>query len=388
MAQKQLTIGLVCSTAETVDKNPNGYKGAERVIALLGKHYTQNQKGHKVILFAADGSESYGEFVSLGRRLWSYQYTKKDVEEANERTLEVLYNYRNSLDIIHSHTDITLYAKDLFGIPSINTIHGDVPPDGMPVVNGRNIVFISNAQKEAFLDRFQNVPEIQNAPVVYNGLDIQDFTPSYEPGKHLMFLGRISPDKGMHIAIDVATALRTTLVSFHRLPTSGVDDIFANKDRHYHEMEILPRLRNNTFVESYEDPQPTEARDTFLRDSIALIAPSGYPYSKADWTEPFGLNVLEALASGTPAIVYNKGGPVEIVQDGISGYVCKNPAQMVDAVRDVMRRGKAMRYSARRRAFAFSAEKMAEKYLQHMHLLLRGDDPKNIESILGMSEKA
>lgn len=361
------TIGIVAGPALDIKSRFDGYGGTERVIPLLADGLVE--KGYKVVLFAPDGSDTKADHVPTGRALWTYKNynaTRKDFEQAMERTFSTVRSYYNSnnLDVIHFHVDNSLADPRFRSMPTVNTLHGDpiacgeILKDNYLRSEGKPVVFISNTQR----DRMQYVAK-DSSYVVYNAINMKEFSPSYDPGKYLVYLGRISEEKGLAVALDVAHVTHSKIVVLAREP-----DKVAVNDQYYYKSEIKPRLRLYGDEVKLELDRPRDEIARYLRGSFALIGPSGYPPSK--WAEPFGLFIVEANASGTPAIVYNKGGPAELVVEGKNGYKCDTISEMVRAVDKIKNTsghfsGVSLRLNSRVMAEQrFNPEKMVDDYLK------------------------
>ena len=150
---------------------------------------------------------------------------------------------------------------------------------------------------------------------VYNGIDLANFHFRPNPGDYLVFLGRISPekrpDRAIEIARDVGMPLRIA---------AKVDPA----DRDYYEHAIAPMIRECSLVEYVGEVNECE-KDLLLGGAYAYLFP-------IDWPEPFGLTMVEAMATGTPVIAYRAGSVPEVVIDGETGVVCDRLREMIDAV--------------------------------------------------------
>ena len=382
MATKErMKIGIIAPPFLPIVSNMSGYGGTERVVAQLV--IGLSDRGHKVTLFASEGSSIPSpnvNIVTVGPALWSKSesggrtVTNEQIKDGIKRSLDVACRYASKLDVIHSHLDESLQDRRFGRIPTLNTIHGDVRSMNVQVrnasFNNRPLAFISKSQERM-------VPTANSMGVVYNGINPNSFTPSYKPGDYLVFLGRVSPEKGMHVALDVAKATGTKIVAMYREPILNDGDEVANSDWRYYKEYVKPRFELcNGLLERVVDPK-VEVRDQILRGALALIGPSGAPPST--WSEPFGLFVVEAMASGTPAIVYNKGGPAEIVINGETGYIARSTtekgviAEMSTAVEKLKAMGSYPRLKSRLRVEKqFSTDKMAEGYEDaYRHVLRR-----------------
>jgi glycosyltransferase involved in cell wall biosynthesis len=181
---------------------------------------------------------------------------------------------------------------------------------------------------------------------VYHGLPESLHTFYPHPGKYLAFLGRISPEKGVERAIEVAR--RTGI------PLKIAAKIYE-EDRNYFDRVIQPLLSANASIVEFMGEVGGAAKDEFLGRALALLFP-------IDWPEPFGLVMIEAMACGTPVIAWRKGSVPEIMQDGKTGFVVDS---LEDAVRCIPRLTSIRREDCRR-VFQkrFRAERMATDYLR------------------------
>ena len=195
---------------------------------------------------------------------------------------------------------------------------------------------------------------------IYHGIDIEAYAFNPRPGKYLAYLGRISPEKGLDTAIRVARRTGLPLKIAARMPLPYTDDPNVRADWLYYEQQVLPLLGgvDVQFVGEVDDPRKSE----LLRNAKALLFP-------IQWPEPFGLVMPEALACGTPVVAFRQGSVPEVVEQGVTGFICDNEDEMVDAVghlREIDRR--RCRSEAERR---FSPASMAEQYERVYEQLVR-----------------
>jgi glycosyltransferase involved in cell wall biosynthesis len=198
------------------------------------------------------------------------------------------------------------------------------------------------------------------ATTVYHGLplDLYPFHSSQAPPPFLLFLGRISPEKRPDSAIRIACQTGLPL----RI-AAKVDPV----DQAYFETTIRPLL-DHPLIEFMGEVNETQKR-VLLGDALALLFP-------IDWPEPFGLVMIEALACGTPVIARRRGSVPEIVQDGVTGYVCETEEEMVTAVQKVA----LLKREACRRAFVerFSVQRMAQDYIKVYEVCLEYGDMQRV----------
>jgi glycosyltransferase involved in cell wall biosynthesis len=212
------------------------------------------------------------------------------------------------------------------------------------------LVSISNDQRRP-------IPDADWQATVYHGLprDLHRFRE--RPGTYLAFLGRISPEKRVDRAIEIARQAG--------LPLKIAAKIYPEERAYYHE-SIEPLLGDcRSFVE-FVGEVGGAAKDEFLGNAKALLFP-------IDWPEPFGLVMIEALACGTPVVGWRNGSVPEIIDHGTTGYVVESIDEAVDAVAKIDRISRA----ACRRAFEarFHAGRMAREYVEVYRRLIQ--DPWN-----------
>ena len=332
-----MRIAQVAPLAEAVP--PPGYGGTERVVHYLTEELVR--EGHEVTLFASGDSQTSAELVPCSPRSLRTDEAVVDPLAHWVVQLEAVAKHASRFDILHWHIDYFHFPMSRrLGVPNVTTLHGrlDIPdlagvyaefPD-MPVVS------ISDDQREP-------LPNANWVATVHHGMPPDDLEPHPEPGEYLAFLGRISPEKRADRAIEVA---RRAGMPLHI--AAKVDD----QDRYYFEREIEPLLgaEHVTFIGEIGP----EEKNEFLGRARALLFP-------IDWSEPFGLVMIESMASGTPVIAYRSGSVPEVIADGVSGFIVEDIDGAVDAVGrlDELDRG-AVRADFERR---FSAERMAHDYL-------------------------
>jgi glycosyltransferase involved in cell wall biosynthesis len=224
-------------------------------------------------------------------------------------------------DLIHNNFDyLPLTYARLIRTPMLTTIHGFSEPDILRVYRDHKdtyFVSISDADRDS---------ELPYVATVYNGIDLSNITFREEPGDKLVFFGRIHPDKGVHLAIEVAKKC-------------GMDLIIAGiiQDHGYFDALLRPHLNNSTV--QYIGPVDPVQRDALLRESLAVLHLNTI-------AERFGLVMAESMAAGVPVIAMDLGSCREVIADGRTGYLVNG---VDEAVRAVARIGKIDRKACRRR---------------------------------------
>jgi glycosyltransferase involved in cell wall biosynthesis len=316
---------------------PQKYGGTERVVSALTEELVR--RGHEVTLFASGDSITSARLVSVYPR--ALRAAKlKDLYGTNIWTLfniGMAYEHQDEFDIIHDHNSfLALPTANIARVPVVMTCHGPFTPENRHIfktLRKPHLVTISNAQA--------TVPDLNYAGTVYNGLDLAPYPFSAEHDGYLLFVGRISREKGLHIAIEVALNVNMPLIIAAKL-----DDV----DRTYFEQQVEPFLSEKIRWIGEVDE---EERNQLMSRAFCLV-------HAATWREPFGLTLIEAMACGCPVLGTNMGSIPEIVVDGKTGYVVNSVEEMIDAIYAM---GTIDRSECRRHALAhFSAKRMTEEY--------------------------
>jgi len=334
-----MRIAVIAPLAESVP--PSRYGGTERVVSYLVEELVR--RGLEVTLYASGDSRTSARLVPCCRRALRLDESVRDPTPHMAAMLARVRREAHRYDLLHFHTDylqFPIFADQLE--QTLTTLHGRLDLPDLPVIfkayPHAPLVSISDAQRRPFA-RLQ----LDWRATVHHGLPIDLYRPAFRPGEHLLFLGRISPEKRPDRAIRIARAAGLPL-----LVAAKVDAA----DRTYHEREIAPLLRTDgvRFLGEVDDRE----KETLLQNARALLFP-------IDWPEPFGLVMIEAMACGTPVIAWRHGSVPEVIEEGVTGFVVESEAEAVEAVercRSLDRQRIRARFEAR-----FTAERMAADYL-------------------------
>lgn len=287
---------------------PPAYGGTESVIANLANGL--RARGHDVTLFTV------GTSTSPVRRLHLFDQPIEPMGQAVPEAAHVLAAYEAlaDMDVIHDHTVIGPLVAGRAGIrtpPVVTTNHGPFTELTRPILaeiaRTASVVAISNDQAS----RAQGVPI---AAVIHHGVDLDSYRAGPGSGGYLVFIGRMSPEKGVDRAVRIARAAG--------LPLRIISKMREDAERDYFEHCVRPLL-------SASDPLPEELgladRIDALRDATGLLNPIA-------WHEPFGLVMAESLAAGTPVVVSRRGAAPEIVTDRLTGFLCSTEQQAVCSI--------------------------------------------------------
>jgi glycosyltransferase involved in cell wall biosynthesis len=294
---------------------PKLYGGTERVVSWLTEELVR--LGHEVTLFASGDSRTTAKLIAAcPEALWR-DNACRDTLPHHVRLLELVFEDVSRFDVIHFHCDYLHFPLlRRCSCPSVTTLHGRLhaPDLGELFAEYSEVPLVSISD-----DQRRPLPAANWQATVYHGLPRDLHTFRETPGEYLAFLGRISPEKRLDRAVEIArrTGMRLRVAA----------KIYP-EERAYYERTIEPLLHESrSFVEFVGEVGGRE-KDEFLGNAHALLFP-------IDWPEPFGLVMIEALACGTPVIAWCNGSVPEIIADGRSGFVVDNIQQAVEAVRRV-----------------------------------------------------
>jgi len=345
---RRLRIAQIAPLYESVP--PRLYGGTERVVSYITEELVR--RGHEVTLFAAGDSDTRANLMPGCPQALRLQ-GKPELGSSLQLAMltEVFETARENFDIVHTHIDYWSFPfARLTRVPTVTTMHGRLDiPELHPVYYRfpeAALVSISESQRAP-------LAEMNWVATVYHGIPRNLLSFNERQGKYLAFIGRISPEKGIDVAIDVALK-------------SGVPLKIAAKvdavDREYFAAVIKPRIKPPMieYIGEIDDVQKSE----FLGGALALLF-------AIDWPEPFGLAMIEALACGTPVIARPCGSVPEVIKPGITGFLASEIDELVAAVGkiDSIPREQCRREFEER----FTSEVMIAKYERVYHSLIGSD---------------
>jgi glycosyltransferase involved in cell wall biosynthesis len=318
---------------------PPGYGGIEWIVHLLAEGLVE--AGADVTLFASGDSRTAAQLDYvyetapsewIGHTWWELRHAVACLERGGE------------FDIVHDHSGLLgLALGALAPVPVVHTVHG--PLTGEPGELYESVVRMAPAAHLISISLNQRRPKpylpwLANCP---NALDLDRY-PFHEGNDgYLLFLGRMSPDKGAHRALEVARE-------------AGLPLRLAGKCR-----EPLERAYFDTFIRPSLGDEIEFMGEVTHAEKVELLQRARATLFPIDWEEPFGLVMIESLACGTPVLATRRGAVPEVIQDGVTGIVVDDHREMADALtRADALDARAMRADVRGR---FSPERMVSDYL-------------------------
>jgi glycosyltransferase involved in cell wall biosynthesis len=342
-----MRIAQVAPLYESVP--PKLYGGTERVVSWLTEELVA--MGHEVTLFASGDSLTTARLVPGCARSLRLTARLGDPLTHHFVLLEQVLREKDNFDLIHFHIDYLHFPLSRHQqVAQVSTLHGRLDiPDLVPIYREfpeMPVVSISNAQRLP-------LPWINWQGTVHHGLPENRLSLGSSPDKYLAFLGRISPEKGLDQAIEIAKRAGIPLKIAAKIDPA---------DAEYFKTYIKP-LMNHSLIEFIGEISDRE-KNEFLGRAMALLFP-------INWPEPFGIVVIEAMACGLPVIAYPCGSVPEIVEDGVTGFLVNDVREAVKAVEHITA---IDRVTCRRRfEERFTSKRMAADYLKIYERILKED---------------
>lgn len=310
--------------------------------------------GHDVRLFAAGNSDTRGQLHSVTpSSLAEMSVPDKFKRHYMNLLASECYKHAKDVDIIHSHFNlISSFYAGLVDVPTVQSIHSPPTEEIRPLLSqfkNNNYISFSFAQRRV-------LPELRWIANIYHGVDMNIFSFNPESQQYFLYLGRITRDKGVHLAIEAAKAANVPLIIVGRsYPEEG----------YWHD-EVEKHIDGK--MVRYVGEADFEKKIEWIRNAKALLFPS-------QCEESFGYAMIEAMACGTPVIGWKRGSVPEVVAHERTGYVVESVSDMVKAIQKI---DNISREETRARAEKyFSVEKMVQGYERVYARILEENQKKN-----------
>jgi len=346
-----MRIAQLAPTYERVP--PQTYGGTELVVHLLTEELVR--RGHEVTLFATGDSVTAARLRSVTPEPVRYGEVTDDglnhaeyLQLANAQACFQAERH-GEFDIVHNHAGIEgMVLATMSRTPVVSTMHNPFVPRTRPIWDAYPWFHhaVSAASAATFRQR-------GGLPPIHHGIDVDSFVPG-EPEGYLLFLGRFSPAKGADRAIQAARQAGRRLILAGKVDPPDVDHVRVAIE-HWIDGDRI----------QYVGEADADAKRRLLAGADALLFP-------IEWDEPFGLVMVEALASGTPVVGFRRASVPEIVEDGRTGFVVDDVDAMAQAVgRLAAIDRRACRRAAERR---FTASRMVDD-VEAMYRAVLGREP-------------
>ncbi|GBO51539.1 glycosyltransferase [Pseudanabaena sp. lw0831] len=320
---------------------PPAYGGTELVVSLLTEELVK--RGHEVTLFASGDSTTSAKLESVHPRALRLDTSVKDPTIYDMLNMARVYENADQFDIIHSHVGcVALPYSNLVKTPTVHTLHGIFTADNEKLfthVRKQPFISISNSQRDMSLG-------LNYVSTIYNGIDTNTFSfyPQPEHPPYLAFLGRMSPEKGAHLAIEIAKRSGWHLKMAGKIDPNPID-------LEYFEQKIRPHIDGKQI--EFLGEANHQQKNVLMGGAVATLFP-------ITWKEPFGLVMIESMVTGTPVIAMSLGSAPEVIADGVSGFLCHTVVECIDAIAKV---AKLDRYNCREHVLInFTVKRMTDGY--------------------------
>jgi glycosyltransferase involved in cell wall biosynthesis len=306
-----MRIAQLAPTYESVP--PTTYGGTELVVHLLTEELVR--RGHDVTLYAAGNSSTSGTLRSVTPRHIRYGDSSNGLRHAEYLQLAnaqacFLDAADGAFDLVHNHAGIEgLVLAATSRTPVLTTNHNPFAPETQSIWDAYPWAHnsLSRASAATFPTRGALAP-------IHHGIAVESFTFGDRPEGYLLFLGRFMPGKGAARAIEAAQRAGRRLILAGKVDPADAEHFAA---------EIAPSIDGERI--RYVGEADSETKQRLLAGADALLFP-------IEWDEPFGLVMIEALASGTPVIGFRRASVPEVIEDGVTGYVVDDVEAMADRI--------------------------------------------------------
>ncbi|MFZ2205996.1 MAG: glycosyltransferase family 4 protein [Microgenomates group bacterium] len=322
---------------------PLKYGGTELVVSSITE--SLHQKKQDVTLFACEGSVTAARLIEvIDKPMYDLVngFSWNAIQPYEFLLYDDLFSRLKEFDIIHNHLGFhPLIFSKLIDVPIITTLHSSAAPDFPDIVNrvkNNHFVSISNAQRKI-------IPDLNYVDTIYHGIDTKKYSFDLDTqGEYLLFVGSLTKNKGIDIAVKAAVELDEKLI---------IAGEIRREDEEFLKREVYPYIKNKK-IEFVGEIDFVKKNELFSH-AKALLFP-------IRWNEAFGLVMAESLASGTPVIAYNNGSVSEVLKNDITGYVVDD---YEDFKKAILKAGNLSRKACREDAVnRFDIDVMADNYIK------------------------
>ncbi len=296
-------------------------------------------RGNDVTLFAAGDSTTKANLVSVAPTSTKEMQLSAEAQKTYYHLLaSECYKRAASFDIIHSHFSlISSYYADLVKTPTVQSLHSPIDPGIMDFL----MRYQHNYYISFTLAQRKQLPKLNWIANIYHGVDTRTFAFNPFPEDYFLYIGRITEDKGVHLAIEAAKAADVSLI---------IAGPSYSEEGYWH--KHIEKSIDGVKVK-YVGSANFAEKIKYYQNAKALLFPT-------QRIEPFGMVMIEAMSCGTPVIGWNNGSVAEVVQHRETGFVINSVGEMVRAMKSI---DKISREATRKRALKFfSVEKMVTGY--------------------------
>lgn len=331
---------------------PPSYGGIELVVSHLTDELVR--RGHEVTLFASGDSLTDAKLEACCEKALRLDPNVSNYDAYELLETSQVYQRAAEFDLIHSHLGVlALASAGLVTTPTIHTLHGTFNQDIAKIYahhHKQAYVSISDAQRKI---------DLNYLGTVYNGIDESSYPFIAEPENppYLAFLGRFSPEKGPHHAISIAKQS-----GWHLKMAGKIDEV----DVRFFEQEIAPHI---------DGKQIQYLGEVTHHEKAELLGNAAVTLFPITWHEPFGLVMIESMATGTPVIATKMGSVPEVIDHGVTGFICQSHEQMASMIPTALQLN---RYSCRKHVEdRFTISKMVDGYEAVYRKILENRIQKN-----------
>lgn len=336
---------------------PDSYGGLEQVVYDLA--IGLDELGHQITIFGPEGSKAtpHGELIVTGPSINTVGVNWLESEKQNYERYKHYITPEN-FDIIHDHSWFCCPYLSKMNNPKLkvlHTNHGGYSWEDLPAISHPNLVAISKFIQQYTIQYFAQRGYNTQCRFVYNGVNLERYTfdPSIKRTDRLLYIGRFSSFKRPDMAIRVAKKAN--------IPIDLIGGTFVDDQDYLHQIESMCDGKD---IAIFKDSSH-EFKIRKLQEAKALVIPS-------KMGEPFGLTCVEGMSCGTPLITTRDGAIPEIVVDGVTGFLCNDEQDMIEAIKNI---DKIDPFKCRKHVEDnFSRLKMAEQYLKLYRSIIDGDE--------------